>query len=114
MTKEIKNENIHEDFSQKEIRNYLAKELELNGGIYVSIKYIEKQIEEFKKLLKQRENYESVLHLIKEKGWEDWDVSEYVPYNKETYFPFIGTEDEFNKVLELLKKGGDKNDKKRK
>ena len=29
MTKEIKNEDIHENFSQQEIRNYLAKELEL-------------------------------------------------------------------------------------
>lgn len=114
MRKEIKNENIHEDFTQKEIRDYLAKELELFGGTFVSIKYIEEQIEKFHELLKQRKNYESVFCLIKEKGWEDWDVSDYVSYNKETYFPFIGTEDEFNKLLELLKKEGDKNDKERK
>lgn len=107
----MKNENIHEGLSQQEIRDYLAKELELNGGMYVSIKYIEEQIGKYQEFLKQRKNYESVLCLIKEKGWEDWDVSEYVPYNKEAYFPFIGTEEEFNKLLELLKKEGDKNDK---
>ena len=105
MTKEIKNKDIHKSYSQQEIRDYLAKELELNGGIFVSIEYIEEQIEKYQEFLKQRKNYESVLCLIKEKGWEDWDVSEYVPYNKETYFPFIGTEDEFNKLLELVKKG---------
>lgn len=107
MVKEIKNENIYGGFSQQEIRDYLAKELELNGGIYVSIEYIEEQIEKYQEYLKQRKNYESVLCLIKDKGWEDWDVSEYVPYNKETYFPFIGTEDEFTKLLELLKKEGE-------
>ena len=106
MTKEIKNEDIHEDFSQQEIRDYLAKELELFGGVYVSIEYIEEQIEKYQEYLKQRKNYESVLHLIKERGWEDWDVSEYVPYDKETYFPFVGTEDEFTKLIELAKKRG--------
>ena len=111
MTKEIKNEDIHENFSQQEIRNYLAKELELNGCIYVSVKYIEEQIEKYQELLKQRKNYESVLHLIKERGWEDWDVSEYVLYNEETYFPFVGTEEEFNKLLELVRKKVNKNDK---
>ena len=113
MAKEIKNENIHEDFSQQEIRDYLAKELELNGGIYVSIEYIEEQIEKYQEYLKQSKNYECVLCLIKERGWEDWDVSEYVPYNKETYFPFIGTEEEFKKLLELLRKKVNKNDKSR-
>ena len=111
MTKEIKNEDIHEDFSQQEIRDYLAKELELFGGVYVSIEYIEEQIEKYQQYLKQRKNYESVLRLIKERGWEDWDVSGYVLYNKETYFPFIGTKGEHNKFLELVKKRGKEDDK---
>ena len=102
------NKNIHEDFSQKEIRDYLAKELKLYEGSAISIKSLEKQIETLQERLRQAKNYESVLHLIEEKCWQDWDISEYIPYDRETYFPFIGTKDEFNKLLELLKKEGDK------
>jgi hypothetical protein len=42
--------------------------------------------------------------LIEEKGWKEWDASEYIFYHRESHFPFIGTEDEFNKLLESLKK----------
>ena len=38
-----------------------------------------------------------------EKGWEDLDISEWVSYDSDTHFPFLGTEEERNEVLERLK-----------
>ena len=101
----MKNENIHNGFSEKEIRDFLAQELsesQKEGG-FVSVEYAEEQIKQFQKLLKYAKKFDAVKCLMAEKGWEDLDISEWVSYNSETSFPFIGTEEERNKLLETLK-----------
>lgn len=95
----MKNEEIHRGFSQSEIRDFLAQELresQKEGG-FVSVEYAEDQIKHFQK-------FEATKYLMTEKGWEDWDITDYILYDRETYFPFVGTEEERNKLLETLKK----------
>lgn len=107
MRKEIKNENIHEGFSQQEIRDFLAQELrDLEKEGVPSVEYAKRQIEIFQNMLKYAKKADAVRCLIEEKGWKEWDVSDDIPYNRETYFSFVGTEEEFKRLLELLKKEG--------
>lgn len=103
---EMDNKNIHKSFTQREIRDYLAQELKESQeeGGFISVEYAEEQIKHFQDMLKYAKKFEAVRCLMAERGWEDWDITENIAYNKETYFPFIGTEEEFNKLLGLLKK----------
>ena len=103
----MKNEDIHKGFSQSDIRDSLAYELRdsrmrLEPGI-ISTKYIERKIERLQNLLKYTKKYISTCQKIEDKGWKEWRIP-YIPYNKETYFPFIGTEEEYNKLMKALQK----------
>ena len=101
----MKNEDIHKRFNQKEIRDFLAQELresQKEGG-FVSVEYAEEQIKHFQDILKYAKKFEATKCLMIEKGWEDWDITDYILYDRETYFPFVGTEEERNKLLETLK-----------
>jgi hypothetical protein len=94
------NKNIHRNYEENEIRDFLARELELSES--GNIKLLEEKIERFKELLKGAKRRKVLLSIIKGKNWIEWDISEYVPYNKETYFPFIGTKEEYNKLVKKL------------
>lgn len=104
--KKMKNENIHKKFDQCEVRDFLAQELRegLKESGLVSVKYAEEQIKHFQKLLKYAKKFDAVRCLMGERGWEDWDISDYISYSKEAYFPFVGTKKENTKLLEMLKK----------
>ena len=109
----MKNENIHNGFSEKEVRDFLAQELresQKEGG-FVSVEYAEEQIKNFQKILKRAKKFEAVKCLMALRGWEDLDISEWVSYNSETYFPFIGTEEERSKLLATLKEATKENDR---
>ena len=103
----MKNEEIHKGFNQSEIRDLLARELRDSkkrggiGGDYTE-KYLEEQIESMKETLKYVRKTNALQLLVEEMGWEEWDISEYVPYNEETYFSFIGTEKEYNELAKIL------------
>lgn len=111
----MKNDNIHDDLNQKEIRDFLAQQLrqgERKGGL-ISRKDVEDQIRRLEALLKSIKKVEMMRILIGEKGWKEWDASNYIFYHRESYFPFVGTEEEYNKFLELVKKRGKENDQQR-
>ena len=100
----MKNKDIHKGFNQSEIRDFLSRELrdsEERGGIggdYAE-EYLEKQIESMKKTLKYVKKTNALRLLVKEMNWEEWDISD----NRGTYFSFIGTKEEYNKLVEVLK-----------
>ena len=99
----MENNNIHKEFANKEIRDFLAQELrDVRMQGLVDSEYAQKQIYTFQKLLIIAKKYEAVLVLIKEKGWDDWDISEHLHYNSKTYFPFVGTEEEYNELIEII------------
>ena len=107
----MKNEEIHREFTQQEIRDFLSQELEasrIGGGI--GVKYIEGEIERFQVLLRDAKKYEAIIQIIEDKNWKEWEISEDIPYDRENYFPFIGTKEEYNKLMKILKKEENKNE----
>lgn len=106
----MKNEDIHAEFSSEDIRTYLAKELRIameHGGATgkAGIKILEKKLEEIQETIKACRRFVVVSEMIEERGWTDWDVTDNIPYNREKYFPFIGTGKEYNILLEKLSEG---------
>lgn len=98
----MKNGEIHKGFNQSEIRDLLARELrdsEKRGGIggdYTE-KYLEEQIESMKETLKYVKKTNALRLLVKEMNWEEWGVD-----NKEIYSSFIGTKEEYKKLMKIL------------
>ena len=94
------NKDIHKNYSESEIRDFLGQELE--KADVADINLLEEKIKRYNELLKYAKRREVLLSIIKGKNWTEWDISDHVPYNKETYFSFIGTEKEYNKLVKKL------------
>ena len=102
----MKNKDIHKDLFDKEIRDFLSKNLhkELMSGCLADINFIKKQIKELEELLIHCENYKALKTLIKTNKWEVFDVSdEVLSYDKNEYFPFIGTQSEYEALEKKIK-----------
>lgn len=100
------NVNIHSGLDKKEIRDFLAKS-ERNEGILgrsSEIEYLEKELERIKERLNHAKNHRAIITLIELNGWQVFGVSDDIPYDKDTYFPFIGTEEEFKMFYDRLLK----------
>ena len=100
----MKNEDIHNGLEQAEIRNFLAKELHkcLLAGGFDNIERVQNEIKRLNALLEECKKYEAIRLMMSSLGWSDYDVSEDVIYNVNTYFPFIGSEEEYAKLKKLL------------
>lgn len=98
----MKSEDIHNGLDKENLRNYLSKleRTEAFQGRAGEIPYLEKELERIKERLIHCKNHEAIITMIKINGWELFDVEDFVPYNKDTYFLFLGT----NKEFESLKK----------
>jgi len=96
----MENKDIHNGLDKKEIRDFLAQWSYREGflGRGSEIEYLEKQLEEIKERLIHCRNHKAVLSLIESNGWKDFDLDTLVPYNHDTYFPFVGTEKEFEEL----------------
>ena len=112
----MKNSEIHNGFSQKEIRDFLSLQLKriyndecenkkeihpysnfdpLEWSIIEAqeqIRYNQKKIELIREKI-------AILKLIKNNKWQEFDVSDYVIKDKKSYMSFIGTEKEYNKLM---------------
>lgn len=100
----MNNEDIHKGLDKQEIRDFLAKQLRdasKDGGMVPS-EYLEKEIAKLQATLKTSKTREATLQLIKICGWDWYDTSDYVLYNSETYFDFIGSKEEYEKVFGKL------------
>ena len=100
----MKNENIHNDLPKKEIRDFLGQWSHREGflGRAFEIEYLEKSIKEAEERLIHCRNHQAIIQLIKSNDWEKFDVSHKIPYEEVTYFPFIGTEEEYNKLIKKI------------
>ncbi len=104
----MENKDIHNDFSEKEIRDYLSKQYRkerYNCHWNTDINFLKKEIEEHRKMLESAIAYNVLGVLIKNKGWKIFDISDDVKYNEESYFEFIGTEEEFKELINKINKG---------
>lgn len=101
----MKNKDIHRGLPRAEIRDFLANEHKRNW-VLGSVPLLEKEIEELQERLVRARKHQAANQLIKSQGWETWDVSDEVPYNSSTYFPFVGTEEEYDALLEVIKSEG--------
>lgn len=102
----MKSDDIHVSLEGKEVRDFLGKQYRRVSmlGLGGSVEWLEKRIAELQEQLKNRKEYLAVTSLINSQGWEAFDVSEYVPYN-DAYFNFIGTEEEYEALVEKITKG---------
>lgn len=100
----MKNEDIHKGLPQAEIRDFLADAHERTWVGTVSS--LEKEIEELRRRLVIAKKHQAAWQLIESQGWQSWDVSNEVLYNSATYFPFVGTEEEHDALLEAIKSEG--------
>lgn len=92
----MQNINIHQGMDKKEIRDFLAKELQ-KGFAEAPIEFLENEIKRLQECLERSKKYEACMTLIRQNGWEIFDISDDIAdYHKETYFPFVGTEEEKN------------------
>ena len=102
----MKNKEIHDCLLNKEARDFLGKNLHkstISGGP-ADINFIKKQIKELEELLIHCENYKALKTLIKTNKWEVFDVSdEVLSYDKNEYFPFIGTQSEYEALEKKIK-----------
>ena len=91
----MKNENIHEKFSDSEVRDFLSKQL---GHSYAGeVAHLKEQIRQLEERLSIAKRSEAARTLIVEKGWSEHDVSDLITdYNRDTYFPFVGSKEELN------------------
>lgn len=99
----MKNSEIHNELDDKEIRNFLAKELYKSRIIgCVGVKYIEVEIERLQKNLEAAKRYEGIVSLIEKMNWKEFDIGDYVHYDSETYFPFLGTQEEYERLKDKI------------
>ena len=120
----MKNTEIHQKFEKSEIRDFLSKSIcdyykklsELNNeklnkeysnlkGFEYTIRRCEDEIEYQQKLLTNTKNVNAVAILIENLGWNEFDVSDETEKNSnmEMAMNFIGTEDEYRLLLNVIK-----------
>ena len=97
------NQDIHKQLDRPEVRDFLAQEYEQSmrdaqyqspESVKAEVARLKAEIEKLQGLLIHAQRYQAVCELLEGQGWKAWDISDEVPYNQETYFPFVGTEEE--------------------
>ena len=95
----------HEGLEQKDVRDFLAKQMkDVWGSGFIPVKYAEEQFQKAKHNLEMARNGHALKNIIENLGWDEHDVSDYEKYYPDTYFAFIGTEEEYRKYIEDAKK----------
>jgi hypothetical protein len=99
----MKNKEVHQQLSQPNVRDFLAN-LCKGHSFIGEVDYLEKQITKLQERLLVARNFESAHTIIVNNGWGIHDISDDISdYSSETYFSFIGTEEELE-ALNLLQK----------
>lgn len=120
----MKNTEIHQRFDKSEIRDFLSKSIcdyyknlsEINDekmnknhfnltGFEYTIRSCENEIEYQQKLLTITKKVNAAVTLIENLGWEEFDVSDDTEKdsNMKLAMNFIGTEDEYRLLLDVIK-----------
>lgn len=107
----MKNKDLHDGLDKKEIRDFLSKQYQKEGrecNWSSDIEFLEKELEKHKKMLESAYTFKGIKHLINIQGWRNFDVSDNIEnYDKDNYFEFIGTDEEFKNLLNKQKTTGD-------
>ena len=92
----MKNSEIHTGLSESATRDFLASFLGAKSGYYPGVvEALERRIRSLQDKLIKVKQAEAALDLCSQRGWEDFDISDYISdYTKVDYFPFIGTKEE--------------------
>jgi len=95
----MENNEIHKNLPEKELRDFLGKQLELYE-VYDSVEVAEKKLKDAKDHLERAKIFHALETIIALKGWQDIDCSDEIgDYFDIGYFPFIGTDEEFKKIF---------------
>jgi len=91
----VKNSKIHEGLPDQAIRDFLARQRpERTNENYLT--QLQKDIQTLQEELQRRQISNTTMDLVEKLKWGVFGVSADVDdYNHDTYFPFIGTEKEF-------------------
>ncbi len=117
----MKNSEIHQGLENAYLRDYFAISVMKNFQKEYSTKLehvssdienpwastilrSEKTIEYEKKRLEIFKERQALFVLIKAQGWKEHDVSDETEKDLESWLSFIGTEDEYDRFVESLKK----------
>ena len=113
----MKNTEIHTGFDQKEVRDFLAKQMakslmprkQKERSNVNSMSTIDWAIESAKRVrdlsidqIRDLETRKAIRTLILNMGWEEYDSSDHVTLDTKMYWCFIGTELEFEDLLKKI------------
>jgi len=117
----MKDIDIHNGLPEQELRDFFSQELvkywisEIHNKkklvrfddtdpIQWAIEDAEAQVEFHQKRVEILKNRHAIVRLIKERGWQEFDVSDHVLnlYAMEMKMNFIGTETEYNNLIKKL------------
>ena len=105
----MKNSEIHTGLDQKEVRDFLAKEMAKtciphksktpNGSLDPldwAIEGAKNARDLAERQIRDLEIRKAILHLIKKMGWDEFDVSDYVTLDFDMYLNFVGTQEDYD------------------
>lgn len=101
--KRFDSQAIHSHLDDANIRDFLSKSFREATKVsgYLSVKHLEQELERIKAQIVAAKAAEGIEALIEKNGWKEFDVSDDVPFDGETYFSFLGTQKEY---VALMKK----------
>lgn len=92
----------HDGLPLAEIRDFLAREIKSGNQVALGLhadpnyrEFLAKQLVQAQKDLEDYDKGTALGMLMRQLGFQEFDVSEVVPYNSETYRSFFGTHEEF-------------------
>lgn len=99
----MKNQHIHKGLDKSEIRDFLGKRI-FKGLSVHSPQYIKKQIKELQEELILAQQEEAIITITKLIGWNGFDISDEIEdYSTDTYMNFVGTEEEYQDLINKIK-----------
>ena len=86
-------------FKRKDCPEYIKKNFDAEI-ILDKIKNCETELKNLRDQIFLQRKFE---HLMHKNGWSEFDCSDYIEdYSSKTYIPFIGTQEEFNQLEDIL------------
>ena len=99
----MKYTEMHEGFAQKEIRDFLGKEISETWATS-SVDHLEKEIKKLQVELETARRHQALIALMKHMGWEDFDVSDFVERIGNDCWPqFVGTKKDYEQFMGKVK-----------
>lgn len=86
-------------FKRKDCPEYIKRNFD-SSILLEKIKIAENELKNLRDQIFLQRKFE---HLMHKHGWSEFDCSDYIEdYSSKSYIPFIGTQEEFNQLKEIL------------